>query len=397
MRALASVASPPYLCYHKPMTDNRRMLEREEPPLPGLEAHTGDIPHALLRGIMEVEDVTTGGTQGRTVRVRGRFRVDPSEAYERLAPWFRARGHTVLLRREGDADVVLIVPDVIRPSPNNRWIPIVLAIATIASMLTSYVLFQSSADLSREGILRAVGEGWGFVASLLAILVSHEFGHYFMARRFGVAVSLPYLIPMPISPFGTMGAVIRMKDIPPNRRAMLLIGAAGPLAGLAVAIPVLLYGLSLSQVTPLPASGYSMEGNSLLYAGLKYLIFGRLLPSGGEDVFLHPVAFAGWAGLLVTSFNLIPAGQLDGGHVAYALLGQRTRYLNWAILGVLLVMGLFWQGWFLWAFLVFIFSRARVSPMDDVSPLTPVGIAVAVSLLVLFVLTFTPVPLRIIM
>lgn len=347
MRALASVASPPYLCYHKPMTDNRRMLEREEPPLPGLEAHTGDIPHALLRGIMEVEDVTTGGTQGRTVRVRGRFRVDPSEAYERLAPWFRARGHTVLLRR--------------------------------------------------EGILRAVGEGWGFVASLLAILVSHEFGHYFMARRFGVAVSLPYLIPMPISPFGTMGAVIRMKDIPPNRRAMLLIGAAGPLAGLAVAIPVLLYGLSLSQVTPLPASGYSMEGNSLLYAGLKYLIFGRLLPSGGEDVFLHPVAFAGWAGLLVTSFNLIPAGQLDGGHVAYALLGQRTRYLNWAILGVLLVMGLFWQGWFLWAFLVFIFSRARVSPMDDVSPLTPVGIAVAVSLLVLFVLTFTPVPLRIVM
>ena len=101
-------------------------------------------------------------------------------------------------------------------------------------------------------------------------------------------------------------------------------------------------------------------------------------------------------GLLVTSFNLIPAGQLDGGHIAYALLGQRTRYLNWAMIGILLVMGFVWQGWFLWAFLVFLFSRARVSPMDDVSPLSPVAIAVAISLLVLFVLTFTPIPLRIV-
>ena len=347
------------------MIDNRRMMEREGAPPSALDGGAFDMPRDLLAGVMEIGDVTTGGPGGRSVRVRGRFLVDPSAAYARLAPWFRERGRTVMFRREEDGDVVLIVPGVIRPSRNNVWIPIVLAVVTVASMLAAYVLFQSGADLSREGILRAVGEGSGFVASLLTILVAHEFGHYFMARRFGVAVTLPYLIPLPISPFGTMGAVIRMKDIPPNRRAMLLIGAAGPLAGLAVAIPVLLYGLSLSQVTALPASGYSMEGNSLLYAALKYLIFGRFLPSGGEDVFLHPIAFAGWAGLLVTSFNLIPAGQLDGGHIAYALLGRRTRYLNWAMIGVLLVMGFLWQGWFLWAFLVFIFSRARVSPKDD--------------------------------
>jgi Zn-dependent protease len=379
------------------MTDDRRLLEREEAPPSSPDGSALDVPRSLLAGVMEIQDVTTGALQGRAVRVRGRFLIDPSEAYRRLAPWFRERGRTVMFRREDGADVILIVPGVIRPSPNKLWTPIVLAVVTVVSMLAAYVLFQSGAELTREGILGAVAEGWGFVASLLAILVCHEFGHYLMARHFGVAVTLPYLIPLPISPFGTMGAVIRMKDIPPNRRAMLLIGAAGPLAGLVVAIPVLLYGLSLSGVTALPASGYSMEGNSLLYAGLKYLVFGRYLPSGGEDVFLHPVAFAGWAGLLVTSFNLIPAGQLDGGHIAYALLGHRTRILNWAMIGALLLMGLLWQGWFLWAFLVFIFSRARVRPMDDVSPLTPVGIVVAVSLLVLFVLTFTPVPLRIIM
>lgn len=377
------------------MTDDRRYPELETE-TPGLDAGEFAVLRARLAGVMEIDDVTTGALNGHAVRVRGRFVAAPSEVYQRLAPYFRARGRTVMLRREGEDDVVLVVRGVIRPSPNNLWIPIVLGIVTVLSMMAAYVLFQSGAELTWEGIVGAIREGWGFVFGLLAILISHELGHYFMARRFGVAVTLPYLIPLPISPFGTMGAVIRMKDIPPSRRAMLMIGAAGPLAGLAVGIPVLLIGLSLSQVSPLPAGGYSMEGNSLLYAGLKYLVFGRLLPSGGEDVFLHPVAFAGWAGLLVTSFNLIPAGQLDGGHIAYALLGQRTRYLNWAMIGILLVMGFVWQGWFLWAFLVFLFSRARVSPMDDVSPLSPVAIAVAISLLVLFVLTFTPIPLRIV-
>jgi len=379
------------------MSDDHGLQEQESTSSSGIDGSEWDVPRSLLAGVMEVYDVTTGALGGHGIRVRGRFLIDPSEAYRRLAPWFRERGRTVMFRHEDGADLILVVPGVIRPSPNNLWAPIVLAVVTVISMLAAYVLFHSGADLTREGILSALGQGWGFVLSLLAVLVSHEFGHYLMARHYGVAVTLPYLIPMPLSPFGTMGAVIRMKDIPPNRRAMLRIGAAGPLAGLVVAIPVLLYGLSLSEVTALPTSGYSMEGNSLLYAALKYLVFGRFLPSGGEDVFLHPVAFAGWAGLLVTSFNLIPAGQLDGGHVAYALLGRRTRVLNWAMVGILLLMGFLWQGWFLWAFLVFFFSRARVSPMDDVSPLAPVDIVVAVLLLVFFVLTFTPIPLRVVM
>jgi membrane-associated protease RseP (regulator of RpoE activity) len=156
--------------------------------------------------------------------------------------------------------------------------------------------------------------------------------------------------------------------------------------------------LSLSEVAPLPSEGpYSMEGNSLLYLALKLLSFGQVLPTGGMDVNLHPIAFAGWAALLVTSLNLIPAGQLDGGHVAYALLGARARYLAWAVLALLLALSIWWQGWLLWAALVFFFSRRALLPLDDVSPLNRTEVVVALVLLALFVLTFTPIPLRLIM
>ena len=134
-----------------------------------------------------------------------------------------------------------------------------------------------------------------------------------------------------------------MRDVAPSRKALLLIGAAGPLAGLLVTLPVLIIGLSLSELQVPPDGGYIIEGNSLLYWGVKYLVFGRWLPAANLDVFIHPMAFAGWAGLLVTSMNLMPAGQLDGGHVAYALLGQSARYVMYAVLAILLVLGIWWQ------------------------------------------------------
>lgn len=350
---------------------------------------------SLLAGIFAIEDITLGAAGGPAARVRGRFLIDSAAAYARLRSKCRARGYTLLFRRKGKDDLVLLAKAPAKPSPSNKWIPLLLAGATLASMMLSYALFWEASEFTWPAIARNLGRGWGFTLSFLGILVAHELGHYFTARRFGVAVTLPYLIPFPLSPFGTMGAMIRIKSIPPSRRSMLLIGAAGPLAGLAVGIPVLLYGLGLSQVSPLPAQGgYTMEGNSLLYAALKLLAFGRMLPSGGVDVLLHPVAFAGWAGLLVTSFNLIPAGQLDGGHIAYALLGVRARYLNWIVVSMLVVMGIWWQGWLLWAALVFVFSRVGLRPLDDVSPLAPAEIVVAVCLLLLFIATFTPVPLR---
>lgn len=393
------VARAATLWYHETMMNSRdnRSEVRAQPAGDGSE--NGELVwlRRLLRGLFAIEDITTGAMGGRATRVRGRFLLDTADVHSRLVPGCRAEGYTVLLRREEERDVIWLMRGVVKPTPNNRWLPILLAVLTVLSVLFTQALLRTP-ELS----LSAIGEGlrasWGFAASLLAILVAHEFGHYFTARHFGVAVTLPYLIPFPLSPFGTMGAVIRMKSIPSNRREMLLIGAAGPLVGLLVAIPILLLGLSLSEVAPLPAEGgYVMEGNSLLYLAIKFLAFGRLLPSGGEDVLLHPVAYAGWAGLLITSFNLVPAAQLDGGHIASALLGAKSRYLNWAVIGGLLVLGIrWWDGWLLWAALIFLFSRGHARPMDDVTPLRPAEIAVAILLLTLFILTFTPLPLRVV-
>jgi membrane-associated protease RseP (regulator of RpoE activity) len=166
-------------------------------------------------------------------------------------------------------------------------------------------------------------DGLSFSLPLMAILLCHEMGHYLAARRHHVPASLPYFVPLPpgIGLFGTMGAVI-LQSRTSDRRKLIDIGAAGPLAGLAVAIPVLIYGLSISPVQPLVGVGVQ-EGNSILYAVLKRAILGAWLPSGGRDVMLHPTAMAGWAGLLVTMLNLLPVGQLDGGHVAIAYFGNR--------------------------------------------------------------------------
>lgn len=171
--------------------------------------------------------------------------------------------------------------------------------------------------------IRPISDGLTYSVPLMLILLCHEMGHYFVARIHRVPASLPHFIPLPpVLGFGTMGAVIGMSEVTADRRKLIDIGAAGPLAGLLVAVPIIIYGLSLSPVLPLhpPAQ---IEGNSILYAALKWLIKGAWLPDGTRDVVLHPIARAGWTGLLVTMINLLPIGQLDGGHVATAYFGNR--------------------------------------------------------------------------
>jgi membrane-associated protease RseP (regulator of RpoE activity) len=181
---------------------------------------------------------------------------------------------------------------------------------------------------------------WTFAVPLLFILLCHEFGHYIAARIHRVPASLPYFLPLPVfNPFGTLGAIILMPERIRSRKALLDIGAAGPLAGMVVAIPIMLWGLSLSELVPRPpadvgarlhALPVQQEGQSLLYAALKYAVFGHI-PSN-MDVLLHPTAFAAWAGFFVTFLNLLPFGQLDGGHVAYAVFGERqNRFARWVI------------------------------------------------------------------
>jgi membrane-associated protease RseP (regulator of RpoE activity) len=198
-----------------------------------------------------------------------------------------------------------------------------------------------------------------------------------------------------------MGAVIRMKGPVKNKRALHDIGVAGPLAGLVFAIPILLYGLYTSDVGPIGTTGM-IEGNSLLYAGSKILIFGRFLPNGTEDVYLNQIAWAGWVGLLVTAMNLLPLGQLDGGHVTYTLFGEkRAKQFFMPIIAILSGLALFsfledsTLTWVLWIFMLFFLGRVHAEPLDDVTPLDPKRRWIAILTLIIFFLVFVPIPFKI--
>ncbi len=369
---------------------------------------TADEIEKAVGHLFAVHSVTLGiPGQPEAIRLRGHLQVPSDQAFPTIADRLRELGYTAHLRHDPEQklDELLAMPGVSPQAARPRLR--IHALLFGATVLTT--LYVGAGMLEARPVddlwwpLFNFWKGWPFALSLLSILLAHELGHYFSSRRYGVPASLPYFVPLPIPDFlgnvlGTMGAVIVMKGRVANRRVMLDIGSAGPLIGLIVAIPVLLIGLSLSQVQPLPVDqAYSMEGNSLLYLLLKYAIFGRWLPGGGEDVFIHPVAFAGWAGLLVTSFNLIPTGQLDGGHVLYSLLGERARLLTWPIILILAALGLLvWPGWFLWAGLVFLFGQRHPGPLDRITQLDTKRKILAVAVMAVFVLTFTPLPLTIV-
>ncbi len=237
--------------------------------------------------------------------------------------------------------------------------------------------------------------GAGYSAAIIAILLSHEMGHYLMCRRYGVPATLPFFIPFPFAnPFGTMGAVIQMKGIIPNRKALFDIGAAGPLAGLVVTFPIIVLGLHLSTVIipdKHPEAGLIL-GESLLFKGLSYLVKGPLAEN--QDILLHPVAYAGWAGLFVTAMNLLPIGQLDGGHVMYSLFGQRSRYVTYIFLGALGVMAIKYPGWaLLFALLVFL-GRRHPAPWDDFTPIDAKRRILGYFIFIIFILSFTPEPFK---
>jgi membrane-associated protease RseP (regulator of RpoE activity) len=351
---------------------------------------------AAVRPVMTVEDVTEGVQPANSVRLRGRLLLPPEQAYDVLANGMRPLGRTPLLRKssEGDREEVLALPVTFGQAPPNVALAAGLFALTVLSCLFTGAQMVPGSEQTNFNLL----DGLPFAASLLAILLAHEFGHYLVARRAGTPTSLPYFIPLPvIGLFGTMGAFIRMSAPPRSRRDLLAIGAAGPLAGLVLAVPILWIGLRLSHVAPPPPPPYVIEGNSLLYAALKFLAFGRLLPSGGEDVLVGQVAWAGWAGLLITGLNLIPAGQLDGGHILFALLGPaRARVVTWVVLVALAGLAILWQGWLIWLVLLFVFSRFQDAPLDDLTGLTRGQRVLGVLMMGLFLLVFTPIPFKIV-
>ena len=353
-----------------------------------------------LSGVLNVHNVQVLEAPDRIVSFSGQLLRDADSAFATLRERFQPLGYTPLLQRRGDSEVVIAQQGVIRAQSTRVWINVVLFIATLlATLLTGAVnevgQMTPNADMILPLMLRQpvlLLSGLPFSLTLMSILLAHEMGHYIVGRRYNAPVSLPYFIPMPIfGLFGTMGAVIVQRAPFEERRSLFDIGLAGPLAGLVVALPLLVYGLATSTVGPITPGGL-LEGNSILYLAIKYLVFGRILPGNGLDVYLNPVAWAAWGGLLITSLNLLPVGQLDGGHILYALLGRRAWPVAFGVVGLLVVMGFFWQGWFLWAFLVLIFGVRHPAPLNDLSPMGLRRTLVGIGVLVLFVLTFTPIP-----
>jgi membrane-associated protease RseP (regulator of RpoE activity) len=324
------------------------------------------------------------------VRFWGKPLCDLTICFPELRQRFEAHGYTPVLRGDVDQQVLVGVPFVIDPAQTRWQINALLFVATIFSTL--YV--GASNETGFTGYEIWLGIPFSF--SLLLILGAHELGHYFASRYHKVKASLPYFIPFP-SLFGTLGAVILQREPATNRRVLLDIGAAGPLAGLVFAIPIVIIGLWTSEVAPLPVeTGYALEGNSLLYAGIKYLVFGEFLPSNGMDVLVNQVAWAGWVGLLVTGLNLLPVAQLDGGHMAYVLFGKYAKSFFLPALALFVGLGFALTGtlqYALFAALIIFMGNNHAVPFDDVTPLNPLRKTIAIFCLILFILTFVPVPL----
>src|SRR5258706_5697214 len=388
-----------------------------------------DTLNSLVARVFQISDVTLGkGGTEFLYRYRGTLTgEDSAAAYDQLAEALRPHGLMPLFRKDEDGShLIFLVPAPPAPKPSNPRINIILFVLTVLSVMLAGAQIPANVAIPEDALgqlmlfYKYMFTGWPFALGLMSILLAHEFGHYFAGRYHKVALSLPYFIPLPlVGGIGTMGAVIRMKEMPKNRRILLDVGIAGPLAGLVVAIPVLLYGLSISTLGPvISTAGGFIEGNSATYLLAKFAVFGKLLPAplgyggmspllywlryyftgtpapvGGTDVFISPVAFAGWVGLLVTSLNLIPAGQLDGGHVLYVLLGgKRLRAILPVILVGLGLLGFFWAGWWLWLAILLFFGRLTDESRDQITELDPPRRILAIVGIIIFFLVFIPVP-----
>lgn len=413
-----------------------------------------EVLTSLVSRVFKIEDVTTGDPQtGWIARYRGHLIMeDSAEAYDQLAESLKPYGLMPLFRKDKERQLVFLAPALPDVKKRAPVVNIVMFILTVLSVMLAGAQPADPLPTDTLGqmlaLLKTIFTGWPFAVALLGILLAHEFGHYLMSRYHRTAATLPFFIPLPFSPLGTMGAFIQMQGIPKNKRILFDIGIAGPLAGMVIAVPVLLFGLSLSQLDPITDKAYlpvsageqtacpdpvymtdgsamytcpadnMLEGNSLLYLAAKYFTFGKLLPSptstngqplfvywlqyfftgkplpmGGLDVMIDPVAFAGWAGLLVTALNLIPAGTLDGGHITFALFGEKIRKAFPFIVGILAALGIFWSGWWIWAVLLLWLGRVHAEPLDQITELDSTRRTIGWFAILLFVLVFTPVPM----
>ncbi|NQS92257.1 MAG: site-2 protease family protein [Chloroflexi bacterium] len=387
-----------------------------------------EIYTQLVKEVLGIDQLVMGETQDDfVIQFEGLLKLPSEVAYAQLSQSLKPYKLVPLFRTNQSKHLIILKNEIPLVDPPKTSINILLFGITFLSILFAGIL--SSYTGPETGDLRIIwshskgnlGQAFAFAISMFSILTAHEFGHYFAARYHKTSVTLPFFIPFPLSSIGTMGAFIRLLEPPKNKKVLLDIGLAGPLAGLIITIPVLIIGLSISPVDQLPSvlpANFAFEGNSIFYLLLKYLVHGTWLPEpasysglspllywiryfftgrpyplGGSDVLIHPVAWAGWVGLLITSLNLLPAGQLDGGHLIYSLYGKQQKWIRPTILIVLFTLGFLWSGWWLWAFMILLLGNRYAEPLDQITELDPFRIILAKVGLVIFFLIFMPVPL----
>ena len=318
------------------------------------------------------------------------------QRFENLRMDMKKMSYVPLITKERGEYVVHVVK---RPPMKFKgpWLNIIMLIATIGTtMLAGATLWNEIFGISDLGAMENWTNGTLYFAfPLMLILSVHEMAHYYAAKKHNVAASLPFFIPMPFSVLGTFGALISIREPIPSKKALLDIGFSGPIAGFIVTIPVLIIGLMLTGDVPqLPAdeiiAGGTLQWGTSLFFDTFVMSFG--LPN---PLTIHPLAFAGWVGLFVTALNLLPAGQLDGGHIARALLGDKSKFAGYGVISLLLMLGLFFgfDGWLILALLIMFMGIRHPPPLNDVSTLDNKRKMVGVAAALMLVFCFVPVPM----
>ena len=320
------------------------------------------------------------------------------EDFDRLRIKMRDEGYIPMIRKVG-GEYVVFVKRFPRQKFRNTYVNMLMFVITIAT--TSIAGMFQWASYSSPGV--EIGSVWQiftlqnflygeifFSIPLLTILGVHEMGHYLMAKKRNVRASLPFFLPF-IPPLGTMGAFISIREPIPDRRSLLDIGIAGPIAGFIVAIPVTIAGLYLGSLNPQPIPNTADSGTVLIGLPLIYRFMLMFMPVEG---IMHPLAFAGWVGFFVTAINLLPAGQLDGGHIARALFGDKARYVSYGAVLFLLILGLEYTGWLVFAFLVIFLGVNHTPPLNDISKLKPDRKAIGAFGIILLLICFVPIPFQ---
>jgi|GEM_PF-287179 len=381
----------------------RWTARRNQPPAVASVQETSEsLTTRLARYEGQVEDLlvlSAGRLVGDRVVLEGKLRVEPSVAVAEVERRFDPALHRAYLLEVNDGRVAMVIeprrerPEPPPPSPRSgiAWNLVLLVLTFVTTTWAG--ASHRGLDMFRQPF--HFWSGLSYSLPLLLILGIHELGHYVIARRRGVDASLPYFIPVPFG-LGTFGAVIRIRSAFPHRRAAFDVGIAGPLAGLAVALPALIFGLQTSELVPASAGiGTQVTSSVLLGWIASWLATGNL--TAADAIVFSPLAFAGWLGLLITALNLLPIGQLDGGHIAYGLLGRRrAQQVGLAALLLMVLLGVFyWSGWLVWAFIAFFVTGFQHDPArDEISGLSVGRRVLGVAALVLLILIMAPVPHR---